>query len=226
MPNFAEQDLLLSLTDEAMAAFGMDMYYVPRVLGAVDTVYGNDPSSSYVNAFQIVTYLESVEGFGGDKDFIAKFAGLEIQDALNFTVSQRMFADIVGSVTGQVRPNEGDIVFFPFNHRCFQITFVEKFSMMYPLGVLPVWSLRAELFEYSNEVFKTGIPDIDRIAEKTQDTMKTSITDTQGNFLETEKGSIVSSKDETVPDDDTKETVKEADAIIHWNPNDPFEEGS
>lgn len=224
MPTLAEQELLQSLNDEAIAAYGIDMFYLPRVLNDYDPVFGNDPSSSFPSAYQLVTYLETVDGFGGDKDFIAKFAGLLIRDQLNFTVSRRMFSELIETVTGQSRPNEGDLVYFPYNRRCFQVTFVDKFSVFYPLGILPVWSLKAELFEYSNEVFSTGIPEIDRIGEMSQDVMETSVTDESGNFMETEDGSSVSSRENKLPGDDSGRIKTEADAIITWNENDPFSE--
>ena len=41
--------------------------------------------------------------------------------------------------------------------------FVDKFAMFYPLGTLPTWKFTCELFEYSNEVFNTGIAEIDKL---------------------------------------------------------------
>jgi len=224
--NFGEQELLFSLNDEALTVFGQDVYYVPRTLNEYDPVFGNDPSSSYTTAIQIVAYPVSVDGFLGNKDFIAKMSGLLIRDGMTWILSQRIFSDVVGVVTGQVRPLEGDIIFFPLNHRCFQITFVEKFGDFYPLGILPTWKVETDLFEYSNETFSTGVPDIDRIMVRSQDVMGTSLTDSEGNFIEDQEGNAVSSKDRTVPGDDTSEIGKEADAIITWDESDPFSEGT
>ncbi len=63
------------------------------------------------------------------------------------------------------RPMEGDLIYFPYNEKCFQITFVEHESPMYPGGTLPQFVLTCDLLEYSNEIFITGIPEIDSIED-------------------------------------------------------------
>ena len=138
------------------------MYYVPRKLNNYDKLYGADDQSSYEQAIPLELYIKSVDGFSGDGDFMSKF-GVEIRNQVVFSVSQRRFTDDVGSLTTQPRPNEGDIIYFPLNHKCFQIKYVDKFEMFYQLGALQTWELTCELFEYSNETFNTGIPEIDSI---------------------------------------------------------------
>ena len=64
------------------------------------------------------------------------------------------------------RPMEGDLIYFPYNKKCFQITFVEHESPFYPGGTLPQFVLTCDLLEYSNEIFITGIPEIDSIEDK------------------------------------------------------------
>ena len=63
------------------------------------------------------------------------------------------------------RPMEGDLIYFPYNKKCFQITFVEHESPFYPGGTLPQFVLTCDLLEYSNEIFITGIPEIDSIED-------------------------------------------------------------
>tara|TARA_B100000287_G_scaffold250248_1_gene235203 strand:+ start:990 stop:2468 length:1479 start_codon:yes stop_codon:yes gene_type:complete len=63
------------------------------------------------------------------------------------------------------RPMEGDLIYFPYNQKCFQITFVEHESPFYPGGTLPQFQLTCDLLEYSNEIFITGIPEIDSIED-------------------------------------------------------------
>lgn len=63
------------------------------------------------------------------------------------------------------RPIEGDLIYFPYNKKCFQITFVEHESPFYPGGTLPQFVLTCDLLEYSNEIFLTGIPEIDSIED-------------------------------------------------------------
>ena len=63
------------------------------------------------------------------------------------------------------RPMEGDLIYFPYNKKVFQITFVEHESPFYPGGTLPQFVLTCDLLEYSNEIFITGIPEIDSIED-------------------------------------------------------------
>ena len=131
------------------------MYYIPRKLNNYDNVYGADDQSSYENAYSIELYIKSVDGFSGDGDFMSKF-GIEIRNQVIFSVAQRRFNEEIGEYTTQVRPNEGDLIYFPLNKKCFQIKYVNKFEMFYQLGALQTWEMTCELFEYSNENLKIG----------------------------------------------------------------------
>jgi len=63
------------------------------------------------------------------------------------------------------RPFEGDLVYFPFNKKVFQITFVEHEAPFYPGGIIPQYQMVCDLLEYSNEIFNTGIREIDSIED-------------------------------------------------------------
>ena len=103
------------------------MYYIPRKLNNYDAVYGADDQSSYENAYPIEIYIKNVDGFQGDGNFMSKF-GLEIRDRVVFSMAQRIFNEEIGTFTNQVRPNEGDLIYFPLNKKCFQIKYVNKFK--------------------------------------------------------------------------------------------------
>ena len=130
-----EQLLLENLIIESIRIYGQDMYYIPRKLNNYDNVYGADDQSSYENAYSIELYIKSVDGFSGDGDFMSKF-GIEIRNQVVFSVAQRRFNEEIGDYTTQVRPNEGDLIYFPLNKKCFQIKYVNKFEMFYQLGAL------------------------------------------------------------------------------------------
>ena len=148
-----------------------------------DQLLTEDDSSVYDQAIQVVMYIESVDGFTGDGNFMSKF-GLQIRDQVTFVVSQRVFSDIVGITTNQLRPNEGDLIYFPLNQKCFKVMYVDKFSMFYPLGTLPTWKFTCELFEYSNEVFNTGIAEIDKLQLRfSNDVLDYAIMDENGDYL-------------------------------------------
>jgi len=119
-----------------------------------------DDQSQYNNAYMVEMYIKSVDGFSGDGDFMSKF-GVQIRDQVIFSISQRVFNQEIGIQTTQPRPNEGDLIFFPLNQKCFQIKYVNKFEMFYQFGALQTWEMTCELFEYSDEQFNTGIPAID-----------------------------------------------------------------
>lgn len=223
-----EQLLLENLIIESIKIYGQDMYYIPRKLNNYDSVYGADDQSSYENAYPIEIYIKSVDGFGGDGTFMSKF-GIEIRDQVIFSMAQRVFNEEVGTFTTQPRPNEGDLIYFPLNQKCFQIKFVNKFEMFYQLGALQTWEVTCELFEYSGEKMNTGIPEIDRLqslfsinqydwALKDQDGFP--ILDEEGNLIMMEG----SSTDDKILGADNDEIQKESDLFIDFTAYDPFSE--
>ncbi len=167
------------------------MFYIPRKINNYDALYTEDDNSSYEQAFMLEFYIKSVDGFSGDGNFMSKF-GLEIRDQIVFSVAQRVFSDEVGAYTTLVRPREGDLIYFPLNRKCFQIKFVNKFEMFYQLGGLQTWEMTCELFEYSNETFSTGIPEIDAIQTNfSTDVLDYAIKDQEGEYLLTENDEYI-----------------------------------
>ena len=189
--NSREQDLLDSLTIESIGIAGEDMFYIPRTINNYDPLYTADDSSSYDSAFPMVIYIESFDGFEGDQSVMSKF-GVEIRDSIIFSFSQTVFNEDIGTNTGQVRPNEGDLIYFPLNNKVFQIKFVDKFQMFYQLGKLYTWKVTCELFDYSGEKFNTGIPQIDAI-QITYDSnvLDYCLQDENGNHIQSEDYSYI-----------------------------------
>lgn len=186
-----EQNLLHDLIIESIRIFGEDVYYVPRHLNSYDQLTGEDARSSYIQAILVEMYIKSVDGFTGDGNFMSKF-GLQIRDQVVFSVAQRTFDAEVGVVTQQLRPNEGDLVYFPLNNKCFQIRYVNKFEMFYPLGTLTTWELTCELFEYANETINTGIAEIDRLqTQYSTNILDWALHDESGVTLTDESGNIL-----------------------------------
>lgn len=223
-----EQRLLQNLITEAISIYGEDMYYIPRTIGNKDELYGADDQSRYEQAFFVCMYIKSIDGFGGDGTFLSKF-GLEIRDQIVFSISQVVFNEEVGSTTGQVRPNEGDLIFFPLNNKCFQIKYVNKHEMFYQLGALQTWEMTCELFEYSGEVMNTGIPEIDILQSSySQNVLDWTIMTDGGDYLMTEDGDyIVSEKfdmDVLNPLADNDEIQLESDKFVDFTEHDPFSE--
>ena len=220
-----EQLLLENLIIESIRIYGQDMYYIPRKLNNYDSVYGADDQSSYENAYSIELYIKSVDGFSGDGDFMSKF-GIEIRNQVVFSVAQRRFNEEIGEYTTQVRPNEGDLIYFPLNKKCFQIKYVNNFEMFYQLGALQTWEMTCELFEYSNENLNTGIPEIDSLQKKfSQNQFDWLLRDEDGNALLTEEGDYIVLESAPVPAGADNDWIQqESDQFVDWTTVDPFSE--
>ena len=239
-----EQDLWEDLIIESIKMYGIDTYYIPREVVHYDSLYGADDISKYTKAIPIELYITSVDGFEGDGVFLSKF-GLEIRDQVTFTVAKRIFEEEVGQDQQQIRPNEGDVIYFPLNDKLFQIKFVNYKPFFYQHGTLQTYDLVCELFEYSSEEFDTGIEAIDEIQTKYSiDIMDYALKDEEDyilqtedeNFLVTEKYEVgliggAVSDDPNIPDEPTSgadnEDIQEEQEILDvfdWSELDPFSE--
>jgi hypothetical protein len=231
-----EQYLLENLIIEAIKIYGEDMLYIPRKLGNYDQLYTADDQSIYEQSYEIEMYIKSVNGFTGDGNFMSKF-GLEIRDQVTFSVAQRIFSQEIGTYTTQVRPNEGDIIYFPLNKKVFQIKSVSKLEMFYQLGGLQTWEMVCELFEYSDEVLNTGVYEIDILQTKfstnildyairTEDNFY--LMDEDDNFLVSEHynlESIVPGSENETLNDGSINFQSGSNSFIDFSVIDPFSEG-
>lgn len=235
--SFPEQELLEELIIESIQQYGQDMYYLPRNINNLDKLYTEDDQSSYTKAILLETYIVSVDGFQGEGSFISKF-GLEIRDQITLSFSRRRFQEEVANITLQPRPNEGDLIFFPLNNKCFKITFVDNYEMFYQLGSLQTWKVTCELFDYSNEIFNTGIARIDAI-QRTNSTniLDYAVLDESGNYILDEDGNYLTSEKynlETIKPTSVNNTLNEgsdnfpdgSDSFIDFSDVDPFSEGN
>ena len=203
-----EQYLIEDLVIESIKIHGHDIYYITRTAGAVDDVLNEDDLSEYKRADFIDMYIKNFDGFEGEGDFLSKF-GLEIRDEMTLTIARRTFELDVAQYTGNDRPLEGDLIYFPLNKKMFEIKFVEHEPVFYQMGALQMYDLRCEMFEYSQETFSTGVSEIDTLFAGFETTSNTSI-----QYLETQ---------DSFADNSTIETA--ADSIIDFSEADPFSEG-
>ena len=159
----SEQDLYEDLVTESIKVFGQDVVYLPRESLGEDALL-NEEWSQFTQAYPVEMYLENVEGFEGDGNLLGKF-GLEIRDQANLVVTKRRWDQAVGQniVNGQASPNEGDLIYMTMTQRLFEIKYVEPKSPFYQLADLPSYTLTAELFEYNDQHFDTGMDEIDAI---------------------------------------------------------------
>jgi hypothetical protein len=178
---------------------------MPRTLGALDDLLNEDDLPVFNSAYMVEMYVKNVEGFEGDGDFLSKF-GLQIRDSMTLTISMRKFTEDVGAYDDKIRPREGDLIYFPLNRKIFQVKHVEHEAIFYQMGALQTYDLRVELFEYSNEIFRTGIAEIDTLLDKYNTTSNNSI---QG----------IESID---PLADNFTIESEADSILDFSEENPF----
>lgn len=155
-----EQELIEDLVIESIRIYGVDTWYMPRTIGAKDELLNEDDLPIFDDAWLVEMYIKNVDGFEGEGDFLSKF-GLQIRDSMTLTVAIRTFDAEVGAHSEQVRPNEGDIIYFPLNQKFFKVMHVEHESIFYQMGSLQTYDLRCELFEFSGERFQTGQDFID-----------------------------------------------------------------
>ena len=161
----SEQNLVNDLTIESIKIHGHDMVYIPRTLVQEDKIFGEDVLSKFEEGNTIEMYIESVDGFEGEGDFISKF-GLEIRDTVSLIVSRSRFESVMAHDADITRPREGDLIFFPFSKGLFEIKFVEHENPFYQQGKLYTYKLSCELFNYSQETIDTGYTEVDNVEDQ------------------------------------------------------------
>tara|TARA_X000000950_G_scaffold141006_1_gene174999 strand:- start:461 stop:1240 length:780 start_codon:yes stop_codon:yes gene_type:complete len=162
----SEQRLYEDLIIEQLKIYGQDVYYLPRKIANKDTIFGEDPASSFDDSYIIEMYVNNVDGFMGEQEIIKKF-GLELRDDIKFTVSKLRWERLVGSNSDLTvdRPQEGDLVYFPTTNSFFEIQFVEHEQPFYQQSALPVYNLSCTKWEYASERVDTGIVTIDSVED-------------------------------------------------------------
>lgn len=225
--NQAEQQLIDNLIVESIQIMGHEVFYCPRTINHLDELYQADDISSYNNNFLVEMYIKNVDGFTGDGRFLSKF-NLEIRDEITFSIARTTFNNLIGLVTQQPRPDEGDLIFMPMNKKIYVIKYVQHEAIFYQLGALQLYDLVCEQWEYSNESLNTGIPEIDSIEANYSFNMDNFALQTEDNIvLLTEDGySIVDPGyhlDElTLAENESLKEELQSNNVVDWSEEDPF----
>jgi hypothetical protein len=175
-----EQRLIEDLVIESIKIYGVDNYYVPRKIVNYNNTFREQNFTEYGNAISVEMYVRNIDGFDGEGEFLSAF-GVEVREQITFSVAMRVYDSEVGSVLNRDRPLEGDLIFFPFTKALYTIKFVNKKPVFYQMGALQFYDLTCELFEYSNEVFNTGVDIIDQ-------TYNAFLTTTDPYYMQSEAG--------------------------------------
>ena len=180
-----EQQLYEDLVVESLRLYGHEVFYLPREVVEEDTILNEDVQSKYGDAYSVEMYIENTDGFEGEGDLMSKF-GIQIRDQATFVISLRTwerFISLDSNLATSFRPNEGDLIYFPLSGSMFEIKFVEHEDPFYQVGKLFVFKLRAELFEYSQEDFDTGIGDIDQIEDEQAYSLSMTMNNGNSNYF-------------------------------------------
>ena len=163
-----EQHLYEDLVVESLRIYGHETYYLPREVIEEDTILGEDVQSKFGDAYSVEMYLENTDAFEGEGDLFSKF-GVQVKDQATFVISLRTwerFISLDSNLATSLRPNEGDLIYFPMSGSIFEIKFVEHENPFYQVGKLFVFKMQCELYEYSGEDFDTGIDTIDIVEDQ------------------------------------------------------------
>ena len=230
-----EQEILEDLVVESIRIYGQDMYYLPRRRNNFDGVYYEDSVSSFDTSYLMEIYIKSVEGFQGQGSFLSKF-GLEIRDQAVFSIARRTFAnEVTKEESDFIRPREGDLIYFPLNSKCFEIKYVNDKPFFFQLGELQMYDVTVELYEYSNESFSTGIPEIDSLQENHSiNVYDYGIVSDDGYILKSDDDRIIVGEEyaeileqyDPVRDNEEIDEEIDADDIMDWTERNPFAENN
>ena len=231
-----EQDLIEDLIIESISIYGIEAYYLPKTYGDYDYLYGEDDLGTFKEFYTVPMYINTVEGFGGEGDFLSKF-GVEQRDTMTMSVARRTFEQDVGreDLANIERPREGDVIFFPLNKKLYTVNFVEHEPVFYQMGSLQFYEVRLEMFEYSGERFNTGIADID-VLEDTRSTdvfLHNQLMMETGDLpihIETGQRILLDGIGTALDQDDITDSENlfiegQADNFIDFSEADPFSEG-
>jgi hypothetical protein len=224
-----EQNLIESLVAESIKIYGIDIKYLPKTIVNLDDIFQEDLLSLFDKAYTIEAYPKDYGGFQGNGDMLSKF-GLEIRDSMSFCLSKKRYKEEIGHYQNNIRPLEGDIIYFPIEGSFFEIKYVNNRAPFFTLGEQYVYEIKCDKIEYNSERINVGIPEIDtRISHY-------SIANTGSDSLTTETDSILQTEDgesieiETVKDVGMELNIQneiiqnESDEIINFNEKNPFGE--
>lgn len=205
-----EQQLVEGLVVEAISIYGLEVHFIPRTINDKDDILGEDALSSYDSYYMIDAYPKNVDRYEGEGTFLSKF-NLEIRDQTTFTIARRTFEKEVGSKTGAIRPLEGDLIWSDVFKRLFIIKYVDNEANFHQFGAYQVWDLTCEVFEYSNEIFNTGLPQVDEIQTKYSARNITDDAEFEAVFQD------IFADNKEIEDESTFLDLSD------WSPNAPFE---
>lgn len=221
------QKLHSNLVRQAIKFAGIDFLYLPRTMHDFDRVTGKESIASFEKYYPIECYVDSYDGYGGAGAFMNQF-GVQVENQMTLIMHRLSFEEEVTRLdTSLVRPKQYDLLYFPVGKKVFQIDYIDPRDFFYQLGDMPTYKLHISLFEYSSEIFNTGIEEIDKLqVELSFDIYDYSLLDENDNILTDENSdSLVEDSmdfEDIDPFSDNDEIHEEADDIINWSEGNQF----
>ena len=179
-----EQHLYEDLVVESLRFYGHDVLYLPRTIVEEDSILNDDVQSTFGDAYSVEMYLENVEGFEGEGDLVSKF-GVQIQEEATFILSLRTwerFISLDSNLATSLRPNEGDLIYFPLTGSMFEINFVEDQDPFFQMSKMFVFKMRCSLFSYGGEDFDIGTA-ADLVEADSAYTIELTMNTGSGNYI-------------------------------------------
>jgi len=156
----SEQRLIQDLINEQLRMYGQDVLYMPRRIVGENSVIKEITASKFDDSYRIEAYLMNTDGFSGNGEILTKF-GIRNTDEINLVISKERYDDFIipllklwpeGDRKNALRPQEGDLIWFPLDESLFEIKFIEFKKPFYQLNQLYVYELRCERFEFEDEI--------------------------------------------------------------------------
>lgn len=158
------QKLIDDLVQEMIELRGIDIKYISRSIVEKFPVT-NDANHRFDQAFDIEAYMQDYQGF--NTQMWEKFGGIQLQDEVTFSISRRRFAEVIGNGVGlEQQPQEGDLIYLPLANKIFKVNNPNNDEDFMQFGKWYTYSLPCTLFQYGNENFDTGVPEIDDIDKR------------------------------------------------------------
>lgn len=181
----AEQELLQSLMTETIQMFGTEVRYLPVTLRNEDLLYEEDTLRKFTQAVSIEMYLENVQGWDAQGDFMSKF-GLQMKDQLTMRVSRERFVELVSPISGKLRPMEGDLIYLPAPidalMEIVHVVHERAPGQFYPLGKLTYYQVKLESYTSNQEEITTGDSDIDVVDSLENNAVQLRMGDGSGTY--------------------------------------------
>lgn len=193
-PTTPEQELHAELMTECIQFYGHEVTFIPREIIETNDILNEVVKSEFTKGIPIEMYLESVDGYEGDGEFVSRF-GLELRDQVKLVVMKKRWEDEIEGVIERERPNEGDLVYFPLVKGLFEIKYVDGNSPFFQLNNAPVYKMTCELYEYSMDTIDTGIDEIDSFDDLLGSQIEITLDNTSGEFTDDD---VISSTDSEV----------------------------